>query len=249
MSDQNKKNDELLSYKTLLKATETYVQEEMKQNDGSHDWHHVNRVRQMAVLLAHEKNQGNKEKKWKEIEIDSDTLLVIELSALLHDIKDWKYSGKSEAGVEAAIKFLQLHKLNPNLILRVAHTIQYIGFKTELSDEKIVMTLELAIVQDADRLDAMGAIGIARCFTYGGSKKRMLYNPDHVLSCSKLTQEEYVKQNANNNQSGILSHFYDKLLHLKDLMKTDMGRVKAEKRHQYMLDFLAQFHDEWNAQD
>jgi len=287
----------------VLKAAEDYVKKEMAANDGSHDWHHIDRVRRSALALAHEQRriQASRSADPKpaaaaaastatgaggapgasssssscssgvtdnkagagtvagggseciEAEIDADTLLVVELAALLHDIKDWKYSGSESAGGEAAAAFLKSHAIPQPIIDRVVHVVNSIGFKSELGSRgsgsgSVRMTIELGVVQDADRLDAIGAIGIARCFTFGGTKHRALYDPDNPPTIN-ITKDQYVAQSKapHGRGSPSINHFYEKLLLLKDLMKTDAGQRRAAARHAYTEQFLAQFKAEWDG--
>jgi len=195
------------------------VKDELKGNDGSHDFHHINRVRKLALSLAEEEHIENTD--------------VVELAALLHDIKDWKYSGSETAGIDAARQFLQIQHVPEDKIALIVKAIEGVGFKTELG-KKLEMFPELAVVQDADRLDAIGAIGIARTFTYGGAKNRPIYDPS-VPPQKDLTKEQYMAQNKN---APTVNHFYEKLLKLKGLMKTEAGRRRAEQRHAFMEQFL-----------
>lgn len=212
---------------TLLEKTKKYVRSEMSKLDGSHDFFHIERVCKLALELA-------KEEKVEDLE-------VVELSALLHDIKDWKYSGSETAGIDSARKFLEDNdypKEKTDLVIKV---IQNIGYKTELG-KSIEVFPELAVVQDADRLDAIGAVGIARTFTYGGTKNQPLYDPD-IPANTKLTKEQYMNQQRNPT----INHFHEKLLKLKDMMKTNAGKKKAESRHKFMELFLERFSAEVNA--
>ncbi|GAB5373433.1 hypothetical protein AAMO2058_001751300, partial [Amorphochlora amoebiformis] len=170
--------------------------------------------------------------------------LVVELAALLHDIKDWKYSKSETAGADAAFEFLQKQKCDPKVIKKVVEVMKNIGFKNELGNNgKVNITPELAVVQDADRLDAIGAIGIARTFTYGGSKNRALYDPD-IKPALNITKEEYMRKGR---ASPTVNHFYEKLLLLKGKLKTNSARELAEDRHKYMEEFLERFYNEWDG--
>eukprot|EP01006_Ploeotia_vitrea_P007463 TRINITY_DN17130_c0_g1_i1.p2 TRINITY_DN17130_c0_g1~~TRINITY_DN17130_c0_g1_i1.p2 ORF type:complete len:208 (-),score=130.42 TRINITY_DN17130_c0_g1_i1:71-694(-) len=207
----------------------------MKDNDGSHDWFHVDRVRRTALTLA--KEEGTKD------------LQTVELAALLHDIKDWKYSGEHSAGEDAVRAFLEAEQVPAEVVDKVAHVVKFIGYKTELGligqGKEVPLTPELAVVQDADRLDAIGAIGTARTFTYGGMRKRAMYDPARA-PIKNITQEAYIKQHSENNHT--VNHFYEKLLKLTDMMKTDAGRKRAKQRHEFMELFLKQFYAEWNCE-
>lgn len=212
----------------IIKKTEEFVKEELKNNDASHDWAHIERVRNIANKLS--------EKKIVDREL-------VELGALLHEVGDWKYGGSKTKAKE----FLIEQKLDPERAETVLKIVEGVSFKNELGGGPLDTFPELEIVQDADRLDAIGAIGIARTFTYSGAKKRPMYNPDQ--DCRKklktITQEEYVNRDAKDNST--VSHFYEKLLHLKDMMKTEEGRQMAEDRHQFTVSFLDQFFAEWDA--
>jgi uncharacterized protein len=161
----------------------------------------------------------------------------------LHDIADAKFHGGNEdIGPRMAIEFLKKNGVEGSIINQVESIIRNISFKqTFESGQKPVKSKELEIVQDADRLDAIGAIGIARCFNYGGFKNREIYNPE-ILPNLNMTKEEY-----KNSTAPTINHFYEKLLLLKDKMNTETGKRLAQERHQYMLSFLEQFYSEWNG--
>ena len=219
----------------LLQACEEWVKGEIAACDASHDWCHVHRVRRQAVAIA----------KAEELEAKiPGGMLVVELSALLHDVKDYKYSGSDTAGVEAAAGFLKSQNVPPAFIARVLEVISNVSYKKELSSLPKLSAgeclplggvTELGCVQDADRLDAIGAVGIARCFTFGGAMKRPLYDA-HVQPRIDLDAAMY-----QDGTSTTLNHFHEKLLKLKSLMKTATGRRLAEDRHKYMVGFLEQF--------
>jgi len=220
-----KKKDD--RWDSIIKAAELFVKEELKGNDGSHDWFHIDRVRTLALSLAEEEQITN--------------LDVVELAALLHDIRDWKYSGSETAGIEAVQEFLARHLYPEEKTKQVLFIIENIGFKTELGKKNLEITPELAVVQDADRLDAIGAIGIARTFAYGGAHKRALWDPAEE-KLENITKTEYMKR-----ESSTLDHFYVKLLRLKDMMKSNAGKKRAVKRHAVLEEFIKQFKDEWNG--
>jgi len=167
-------------------------------------------------------------------------LLTIELAALLHDISDPKFNnGDEELGSKLAFNFLMENDVDRALAGHVQKIIKYSSFKGGLQKDNI-HTIEFQIVQDADRLDAMGAIGIARAFHYGGFKNRPIYDPD-------ISPREYKDaRDYRNSDSPTINHFYEKLLKLKDLMNTPAGRLLADERYRYMKDFLGQFLREWN---
>eukprot|EP01117_Protostelium_nocturnum_P005855 TRINITY_DN2111_c0_g1_i4.p1 TRINITY_DN2111_c0_g1~~TRINITY_DN2111_c0_g1_i4.p1 ORF type:complete len:229 (+),score=72.06 TRINITY_DN2111_c0_g1_i4:222-908(+) len=218
----------------IINSTIQFVKEQLEGNDASHDWQHIERVWKLSKTIG--KKEGIKEE--EEVEI-------IELGALLHDIMDYKYSNSDSAGKEATKQFLLNQNYPLERLERVVAIVEGVGFKNELDPLNCpIITKELAIVQDADRLDAMGAIGIARCFTFGGAKNRSLYDPS-VQHTNEVTKEEYTRKERKNNTS--INHFYEKLLLLKDKMKTESGRKLAQERHDYMLCFLNQFKKEWEG--
>ena len=194
--------------RVVVCAAEDFVKKELAGVDGSHDWWHIHRVRNLALKLASMEGISEPTK-----------LEVIELAALLHDVKDWKYSGSDHAGVTAVEEFLQSINYSPEHTKTILFVISNIGFKEVLSKKmKPAITPELGIVQDADRIDAIGAIGIARCFTFGGSKHRVLHDPT-IAPRTELSKESYMKEKGTT-----INHFHEKLLLLKDKMKTKSGR-------------------------
>lgn len=212
---------------TLIDNTIQFVKEQLKNAEGGHDWFHIERVYKNALLIA----QG-----------ETCDLTVVELGALLHDIADSKFhDGDEQIGPKTARVFLEDQGVNEETILHVIAIIENISFKGG-NFEKKFHSKELDIVQDADRLDALGAIGIARTFNYGGFKNRPLYNPE-IQPKMSMSKDEY-----KNSEAPTLNHFYEKLLLLKDKMNTQTGTKIAEKRHQYMENFLAQFYAEWEGE-
>ncbi|ELR24325.1 HD domain containing protein [Acanthamoeba castellanii str. Neff] len=209
--------------------------------DASHDSFHVLRVLATARRLADEERRRG-------VAVDE---TVVDLAAVLHDVDDWKYRAPTDdPSLSHAQQFLEGEKeVTEEMRHAVLEVIRNMGFKEQLSssgqrDHAVPLRPELAIVQDADRLDAIGAIGVARTFTFSGAKRpgTPLYDP----SCpprTTMTKEEYV---SNPNGSAI-NHFHEKLLKLKDMMNTETGKRMAEKRHAFMLQFLDQFNDEWNG--
>jgi uncharacterized protein len=214
---------------SLIEKTIAYVRQEMATNDSSHDWHHIDRVRRLAYKLSIDEGLNEKQR------------LIAELAALLHDIKDWKYSGSETAGADAARLFLENNQVDKETIDEVCLIIKNIGFSKEIGDKGCLDHPILAVVQDADRLDALGAIGIARCLTYGGAKNRILYDPD-IPPRSNLTEKEYKY-----GVSTTINHFPEKLFKLKDMMKTKSGRCIAQHRHQLMVEYLDHFESEWEG--
>ena len=212
---------------TLIENTVQFVKQTLAQAEGGHDWWHVHRVWQLSKSIA--KNEP-----------DAD-LQVVELGALLHDIADSKFhNGNEEVGPQMAADFLKAQKVEDVVVEKVLSIIRHISFKNSF-EQQSYYSKELAIVQDADRLDAIGAIGIARTFNYGGFKGRELYNPS-VKPDDNLTKEKYKSSTA-----PTINHFYEKLLLIKGKMNTKTGKKIAEHRHQYMERFLAEFFDEWNG--
>lgn len=212
----------------IIERTVVFVKKTLQNAEGGHDWHHIERVYNNTLLIAKD---------------ESVNMLVVGLGALLHDIADAKfYDGDETIGPKMARDFLRSLKIDPTVIDHVAQIITNISFKNSFggSTNKFKST-ELEVIQDADRLDAMGAIGIARAFNFGGFKNRKLYDPK-IPPRLNMNKEEYKK-----SDSPTVNHFYEKLLLLKDRMNTDTGRKLAEKRHQVMKDYLEQFFNEWNG--
>jgi len=217
-----------MSNTEIVEETITFVKETLQNAEGGHDWFHIKRVFQNSMLIA------------KDEKVD---ILVVSLAALLHDIADAKfYDGDEKIGPKMANNFLNSLNVPKKTIRHVVKIIKYISFKNSLgkSKKKPFKSKELEVVQDADRLDAIGAIGIARAFNYGGYKNREIYNPE-IAPNLKLTKKAY-----KNSTAPTINHFYEKLLLLKDKMNTDTGKRLAESRHQFMLEYLEQFYTEWN---
>ena len=212
----------------IIDTTIAFVKKTLKGAEGGHDWFHIQRVFNNSLLIA------------KDEDVNS---LVVSLGALLHDIADAKfYDGDESVGPRMATDFLQSIHVDQKIIDHVVLIIDNISFKSSLAKNGTQFTShELQVVQDADRLDAIGAIGIARAFNYGGFKNRELYNPDIVPELN-MTKDEYKKSTA-----PTINHFYEKLLLLKNKMNTETGKNLAQNRHDYMLNFLSQFNQEWNG--
>ncbi len=210
----------------LVENTISFVKIQLKNAEGGHDWFHIERVYKNTLAIA--KNEKC-------------DLLVCQLGALLHDIADSKFhNGDEKIGPKTARYFLENENVSEEIIEHVIQIIENISFKGG-NFEKKFNSIELQVVQDADRLDAIGAIGIARTFNYGGFKNRTIYNPE-IQPNLKMSKEEYKNSNA-----PTINHFYEKLLMLKDKMNTDSGKKMAEKRHEFMETFLEQFFEEWNG--
>ena len=210
----------------LIDKTIAFVKEKLDNAEGGHDWFHIERVYKNSILIAQEE--------------DCD-LTVVKLGALLHDIADSKFhDGDETIGPKTARTFLESENVFEETINHVINIIENISFKGGNFENKF-SSKELEIVQDADRLDAMGAIGIARTFNYGGFKNRALYDPS-IAPNLNMSKEEY-----KNSNSPTLNHFYEKLLLLKDKMNTATGKKIALERHKYMENFLSQFYAEWEG--
>jgi uncharacterized protein len=209
----------------ILKNTREFVKKTLQNAEGGHDWFHIERVLNNSRKIA----AGEKV-----------NLFIVELGALLHDIADYKFhEGDESVGPKMARDFLRQQQVPEEIIVHVENIITWISFK----GGNLLQTFnsaELQVVQDADRLDAMGAIGIARTFNYGGFKDRPIFNPE-IKPNLNMTKEEYKK-----SQAPTINHFYEKLLLLKDRMNTVTGRKLAKERHEFMEKFLQQFYAEWN---
>ena len=211
----------------LVEATKVFVKQQLENAEGGHDWFHTIRVFNNAKLIAKGENVDD---------------LVVALGALLHDIADSKFhDGDETIGPRVAREFLFEHNVDSSVIEHVVKIIENISFNNSLEAGEKFISLELQVVQDADRLDAIGAIGIARCFNYGGFKNRKMFDPD-IQPNLNMTKEEYKKSKA-----PTINHFYEKLLLLKDKMNTKTGKRIAKERHKYMEEFLDQFYAEWDG--
>ncbi|MEM6721316.1 MAG: HD domain-containing protein [Bacteroidota bacterium] len=203
-----------------------FVKKTLQNTEGGHDWFHIERVYKNALLIA------------KEETVDE---FVVSLGALLHDIADAKFhNGDETVGPKVARSFLEGLAVAETDIVHVEHIITNISFKGGNFAQQF-KSPELDVIQDADRLDAIGAIGIARCLNYGGFKNRKIYDPA-IAPNLNMTKEEYKKSTA-----PTINHFYEKLLLLKDKMNTQTGKKIAEQRHVFMEQFLEQFYAEWNG--
>lgn len=210
----------------LIRKTINLVKEKLEGTESGHDWFHIERVWKLSLKIQ-EKEGGDK--------------LIIELAALLHDIADPKFHNGDETLASKIVRnFLTEQNLDPSVMEKVIFIIENMSFKNR-NDAPENLPLELKIVQDADRLDAIGAIGIARTFNFGGYKNNLMYHPD-IKPKLNQTKEEYKKSNGTT-----INHFYEKLLLLKDLLNTDTAKNIANHRHQFMLQFLEEFYNEWNV--
>lgn len=216
-----------MDYRNIIGNTEQFVKSTLKEAEGGHDWWHIQRVRNLAMHIGAKENAD---------------LFVVELGALLHDIADSKFhGGNEEIGPRKAKEFLQQQNLKHAIIDHIEQIVRHVSFKGEKHKQDF-RSKELDVIQDADRLDALGAIGIARAFNYGGHAGRLIYDPD-VKPRVNMSKEEYKK-----NISPTINHFYEKLLLLKNRMNTPTGKALAGRRHQYMEDFLEEFFGEWNGE-
>ena len=213
--------------KNHLTLTINFVKEKLEGAEAGHDWFHIERVWKLSKKIA-EQEGGNLE--------------VIELSALLHDIADPKFhNGDETLALKISQNFLEEIHVEGELIEQVLFVIKNISFKNR-AEAPENPPLELQIVQDADRLDAIGAIGIARTFNFGGFKNNLMYHPE-IKPNLGMNKEEYKKSNGTT-----INHFYEKLLLLKDLMNTETAKKIASERHDFMLQFLDEFYKEWNVE-
>lgn len=211
----------------IIAQTISFVKKTLENAEGGHDWFHIERVYKNALLIS------------KDEHVDE---FVVSLGALLHDIADAKFHNDDETvGPKVARDFLESIAVAEDIIVHVENIITNISFKGGNFNQQFTSP-ELDVIQDADRLDAIGAIGIARTFNYGGFKNHKLYDPA-IEPNLQMTKAEYKKSTA-----PTINHFYEKLLLLKDKMNTETGRRIAGKRHAYMEQFLAQFYAEWNGE-
>lgn len=209
----------------IISITEEFVKKQLDNDTTGHDWHHIDRVRKMALFLWKHENQNYSR--------------VVELAALLHDIGDEKLNVSKESGEKKLLQFLEILLIEDEEKKQILSIISSIGFKG--GNGIVPETLEAKVVQDADRLDAIGAIGIARTFAYGGHKGSPIYNPDIEIR-EEMTEKEY-----RNGNSSSINHFYEKLLKLKDGLHTESAKRIAEDRHQIMVKYLDEFFIEWNG--
>jgi len=212
---------------SLIDNTILFVKQKLENAEAGHDWFHIERVYKNALLIAQD---------------EVCDIQIVKLGALLHDIADSKFNdGDETVGPRVAREFLESQNTDEEIIVNVVNIIENISFKGG-NFEKKFNSIELEIVQDADRLDAIGAIGIARTFNYGGFKNSQLYNPE-IAPKLNMSKEEYKKSEA-----PTINHFYEKLLLLKDKMNTKTGKNLAQERHKFMELFLSQFYAEWDGE-
>ena len=215
------------SFNFLIQNTIAFVQQELNDAEGGHDWFHVHRVYKNALLISENENVNK---------------TIVALGALLHDIADSKFhNGDETIGPKKAKAFLQTQAVSQDTVTHIIKIIENVSFKGG-NTLKTFHSKELEVLQDADRLDAIGAIGIARTFNYGGFKNRVIYNP-LIKPKLEMTPQEYKTSDA-----PTINHFYEKLLKLKDKMNTSSGKKIAQERHVFMESFLEQFYQEWNGE-
>ncbi|MDR6404722.1 MULTISPECIES: HD domain-containing protein [Chryseobacterium] len=212
--------------KNLIENTVEFVKEKLEGAEAGHDWFHIERVWKLSKKIA-ETEECNRE--------------VVELAALLHDIADPKFhNGDETIALKVSREFLESQNASEDVVEKVLFIIKNISFKNRGEVPKD-LPIELKIVQDADRIDAIGAIGIGRTFNFGGFKNNLMYDPN-IAPKLNMSKDEYKKSNGTT-----INHFYEKLLLLKDLMNTEKGKEIAEERHDFMMKFLDQFYKEWNV--
>jgi uncharacterized protein len=209
----------------MIDAAEEFVKNELGRDSSGHDWHHIDRVRNNAHLIWSKEQKGD----W----------FIIEMSALLHDIPDDKLNESEEAGWKKLDSFLASLQLDIEIVRQIKECIDTVSFKG--GREITLKSIEAKIVQDADRLDALGAIGIARTFAFGGKKGHPIYDPA-ISARQEMTLEEY-----RSGDGSSVNHFYEKLFKLKDKMNIEQAKKLAEERHDFMESFLEQFYREWNG--
>ena len=213
----------------IIIRTENFVKDTLKGAEAGHHWSHIERVVKNARSIA---------------VLENADLFSVELAALLHDIADSKFhKGNEELGPERSERFLKDLQLPADIVDHVVNIVKHVSFKNELQthEEEVFDSIELSVLKDADRLDAIGAIGVARAFHYGGFKNRLLYDPS-IEPAVNQSKEQYKKSKA-----PTINHFYEKLLLLKDKMNTKAGRMMAEERHAFMESFLEHFYREWEG--
>lgn len=210
----------------IIHNTEEFVRGTLGDDSTGHDWHHIERVRRNALYIAKKEQKGDS--------------FLIEMAALLHDIADAKLNTSREAGERKLSDFLMEHEITEEASRSIKEIIDAVSFKGGHNTR--ILSAEAQIVQDADRLDAMGAVGIARAFAYGGKKGQLIYDPSLEIR-KEMSEDEY-----RNGRSSSINHFYEKLLKLKDLLNTETAMEMAEERHHFMEQFLHQFFKEWNGQ-
>jgi uncharacterized protein len=219
--------DNTVTQNDIIQKTAEYIKQEFSDDSSGHDWWHIYRVWKNAITICkHEQTD----------------LFIVQLAALLHDLDDWKFNESEDETPHRAKAWMESCGIDPQSIEAVCEIIMHISYKGAQVENKM-KSLEGFIVQDSDRLDAIGAIGIGRAFAYGGYKNRPLYDPE-TSNQMHASFEQY-----KNSKSATINHFYEKLLLLKDMMNTPTAKKIAEQRHEIMLRFLDQFMNEWEGRD
>lgn len=211
----------------IIDKTKQFVKDKLFGEGSGHDWYHIERVYNLSKLIANKENANS---------------FIVEMTALLHDMDDWKFNDLNEtstSNTEDFLKSMNIDEEDINKITKIIKTMSYKGGVVDSSQN----TIEGKVVQDADRLDAIGAIGIARTFAYGGNKNRVIYDPN--IKPKDFNTLDEVK----NEENHTINHFYEKLLKLKDLMNTDTAKEIATRRHNFMESFLDEFYYEWNIEN
>lgn len=211
----------------IIQETAEFIRSEFAADGSGHDWFHIDRVRRLAVRIG---------------QMEGSDPFITEMAALLHDLDDWKITGSDSHYPVKANKWLIDRDIQAEFVPRILHVIEDVSYKGA-GTETPVRSIESAVVQDADRLDAMGAIGIARTFAYGGHKNRLIYDP----AISPVMHNDF--KDYKNSKAPTVNHFYEKLLLLKDRMNTDTARSFAEQRHRFMELYLEQFFNEWDEKN
>lgn len=218
-----------MSKKEIIKKTADYVRKKLEGESSGHDWWHTYRVWKIAKRLAKEEKAD---------------IFIVELAALLHDIEDWKYHGGSEEKNIKAIKaWLRKQKIPTEMTFRICSAVEDAVFRGEKNKKK-VRSKESAIISDADQLDAIGALGIARGFMFAGNFRLPMYDPK-IMPLRNMTEKQY--KNFRRSTYTQINHFYEKLLLQKDLINTKTAKKLAEERHKYMEEFLDRFYKEWEG--
>ena len=208
----------------IINKSKEFVKEKLYGEGSGHDWYHIERVYNLSKYLAKKENAD---------------FFIVEMTALLHDIDDWKFSSNNTTDTTTTENFLKSSGVTEEDLIKIIKIIKTMSFKGGVVDSS-QDTIEGKVVQDADRLDAIGAIGIARTFAYGGSKNRVIYDPN--IKPINFNSLDEVKSSDNHT----INHFYEKLLKLKDRMNTKSAKEIAIARHKYMEEFLNEFYYEWN---
>jgi len=216
-----------MTQQDILQKTANYIKQVFSDDSSGHDWWHIYRVWKNAITICEHENADS---------------FIVQLAALLHDLDDWKFNDSGDETPLRAKAWLDSLSIDPSITDTVCRIIMHISYKGAGVANKMD-SLEGFIVQDADRLDAIGAIGIARAFAYGGYKNRPLYDPDSPPQMH-ATFEQY-----KHSKSATINHFYEKLLLLKDMMNTNTAKRIAEQRHAVMVQYLSQFMNEWEGKD